>query len=220
MSHELRDVAIPIPTASFRSVFTSQVGVSNEVFVDELARELQVDPVALRRERLTSNRLKAVLDKVTTQGQWGRSLPPGVAQGVAVLEEWDSAIAHLIEVDVTGETPRVLRIVIAADVGLPINPKGIEAQLQGAAVDAMSTTLSAGIHIDAGAVREGSFADYHWMRMKHVPSDIQVHLVRSDDRVGGVGELGYPSAAAALTNAIARARGAMPTRFPILDEGV
>ena len=84
----------------------------------------------------------------------------------------------------------------------------------------MSPTLSAGIHIDAGAVRESSYANYHWMRMKHVPADIQVHLVRSDDRVGGVGELGYPSAAAALTNAIARARGSMPTRFPILDEGV
>ncbi|WP_408891353.1 molybdopterin cofactor-binding domain-containing protein [Myxococcus faecalis] len=220
VSHELRDISIPIPTASFRSVFTSQVGVSNEVFVDQLARELQVDPVTLRRERLDSNRLKAVLNKVVAEGQWGRALPPGVAQGVAVLEEWGSAIAHLIEVDVTGGTPRVLRIVIAADVGLPINPKGIEAQLQGAAVDAMSTTLSAGIHIDAGAVRESSYADYRWMRMKHVPADIQVHLVRSDDRVGGVGELGYPSAAAALTNAIARARGTMPNRFPILDEGV
>lgn len=220
-SHELREVPIPIPTASFRSVFTSQVGVANEVFVDQLARELQVDPVALRRSRLPSNsRLRAVLDKVVSVGQWGRPLPPGVAQGVAVLEEWESAIAHLIEVDVTRGTPRVLRVVIAADVGLPINPKGVEAQLQGAAVDAMSTTLSAGLHIDSGAVREGSFADYRWLRMKHVPADIQVHLVRSDDRVGGVGELGYPSAAAALANAVARATGTMPTRFPILDEGV
>ncbi|MCP3097941.1 molybdopterin-dependent oxidoreductase [Myxococcus sp. K15C18031901] len=219
VSHELREVSVPIPTGSFRSVFTSQVGVANEVFVDQLARELQLDPVALRRSRLASSRLQAVLKKVVTVGQWGRALPTGVAQGVAVLEEWDSAIAHLVEVDVTGAVPRVLRIIIAADVGLPINPKGIEAQLQGAAVDAMSTTLSAGLHIDAGAVREGSFADYHWLRMKHVPSDIQVHLVRSDDRVGGVGELGYPSAAAALANAIARARGTMPTRFPILDEG-
>ncbi len=219
VSHELREAAIPIPTGSFRSVFTSQVGVANEVFVDQLARELQRDPVELRRSRLASNRLKAVLDKVVTVGQWGRALPAGVAQGVAILEEWNSAIAHLVEVDVTGEVPRVLRVIIAADVGLPINPKGIEAQLQGAAVDAMSTTLTAGIHIDAGAVREGSFADYRWLRMKHVPSDIQVHLVRSDDRMGGVGELGYPSAAAALTNAIARARGTMPTRFPILDEG-
>jgi isoquinoline 1-oxidoreductase beta subunit len=55
--------------------------------------------------------------------------------------------------------------------------------------------------------------------MKHTPATLQVHLVRSDDRVGGVGELGYPSAAAALANAIARARGTMPTRFPILDAG-
>jgi isoquinoline 1-oxidoreductase subunit beta len=218
VSQELAEVSLPIPTASFRSVFTSQVGVANEVFVDQLARELQRDPVELRRSRLKSRKLQAVLDKVVAEGAWGRALPPGVAQGVAVLEEWDSAIAHLVEVDVTGGTPRVLRVVIAADVGLPINPKGVEAQLQGAAVDAMSTTLSAGLHIDAGAVREGSFADYHWLRMKHVPGDIQVHLVRSDDRVGGVGELGYPSAAAALANAIARATGSMPTRFPLLQE--
>jgi isoquinoline 1-oxidoreductase beta subunit len=219
VTQELREVPLPIPTASFRSVFTSQVGVANEIFVDQLARELHRDPVELRRAQLTSSRLKAVLNKVVLEGQWGRTLPSGVAQGVAVLEEWDSAIAHLVEVDVSGEVPRVLRVVIAADVGLPINPKSVEAQLQGAAIDALSTTLSAGIHIDAGAVREGSFADYQWARMKHAPASIQVHLVRSDDRVGGVGELGYPSAAAALANAIARARGTMPTRFPILDAG-
>jgi isoquinoline 1-oxidoreductase beta subunit len=219
VTQELRDVSIPIPTGSFRSVFTSQVGVANEIFMDQLARALGRDPVELRRSRLQSNRLRAVLDKVVLEGAWGRPLPPGVAQGVAVLEEWNSAIAHLVEVDITGEAPRVVRVVIAADVGLPINPKSIEAQLQGAAIDAMSTTLSAGLHIDAGAVREGSFADYHWLRMRHTPARIDVHLVRSDDRIGGVGELGYPSAAAAVANAIARATGTMPTRFPILDAG-
>ena len=219
VTQEMREVSIPIPTGSFRSVFTSQVGVANEIFVDAVARALGRDPVELRQSRLTSNRLKAVLNEVASKGQWGRALPAGVAQGVAVLEEWDSAIAHLVEVDVTGGTPRVLRVVIAADVGLAINPKSIEAQLQGAAVDAMSTTLSAGIHIDAGAVREGSFADYRWLRMRHTPAEIQVHLVRSDNHVGGVGELGYPSAAAALANAIARATGTMPTQFPILEGG-
>lgn len=219
VEQQLREVSLPIPTASFRSVFSSQVAVANELFVDQLARELGRDPVELRRSALTSNRLKAVLNKVVLEGQWGRQLPPGAAQGVAVHEEWDSAIAHLVEVDVTGAVPRVTRVVVAADVGLPINPKSVEAQLQGAAVDAMSTTLSAGIHIDAGAVREGSFADYQWLRMKHIPARIEVHLVRSDDRVGGVGELGYPSAAAAVANAIARATGTMPTRFPILEGG-
>jgi len=219
VTQRLNQVPVPIPTASFRSVFSSQVVVANELFVDHLARELGKDPVELRRDRLTSTRLRAVLDKVALEGGWGRTLPAGVAQGVAVHEEWDSAIAHLVEVDVRGTEPRVLRAVIAADVGLPINPRSIEAQLQGATLDALSTTLSAGLHIDAGAVREGSFADYRWSRMKHAPRELQVHLVRSDDRVGGVGELGYPSAAAAIANAIARATGVMPTHFPLLDTG-
>lgn len=219
VTQELHQVEIPIPTGSFRSVFSSQVAVSNEIFVDQLARALGRDPVELRRAHLSSARLRAVLDKVALEGPWGRPLPQGVAQGVAVLEEWDSAIAHLVEVDVRGAEPKVLRAVIAADVGLAINPKGVEAQLQGALIDAMSTTLSAGLHIDAGAVREGSFADYHWLRMRHAPAEIQVHLIRSDSRIGGVGELGYPSAAAALANAIARATGTMPTHFPILDAG-
>jgi isoquinoline 1-oxidoreductase beta subunit len=142
-----------------------------------------------------------------------------VGQGVAVHEEWNSAVAHLVEVDTRGPTPRVTRVTVAADVGLPINPRSVEAQLQGATVDAFSTTLSAGLHLDAGAVREGSYADYKWLRMRDTPADIRVHLVRSDDRVGGVGELGYPTAAAALSNALARATGVMPTRFPILDSG-
>ncbi len=219
VTQELREVDIPIPSFTFRSVFSTQVAVSNEIFIDQLARHLQRDPVALRRAHLTSSRLRAVLDRVVLEGQWGRALPPGVAQGVAVLEEWDSAIAHLIEVDVTGAEPKVVRVVIAADVGLPINPKSVEAQLQGATVDALSTTLSAGLHIDAGAVREGSFADYRWLRMRHIPPAIEVHLIRSDNRIGGVGELGYPTAAAALANAIARATGTMPTRFPVLDAG-
>ncbi|WNG53414.1 xanthine dehydrogenase family protein molybdopterin-binding subunit [Archangium gephyra] len=219
VTQQLREVPIPIPTASFRSVYSSQVTVANELFVDQVARELGRDAVELRRAHLSSKRLEAVLDTVVREGQWGRALPSGVAQGVAVHEEWDSAIAHLVEVDVSGAEPRVLRVVIAADVGLPINPRGIEAQLQGATIDALSTTLSAGLHIDAGAVREGSFADYRWLRMKHTPATIDVHLVRSDDRVGGVGELGYPTAAAALGNALARGTGTLPTRFPILEAG-
>ncbi|ATB41487.1 ioquinoline 1-oxidoreductase subunit beta [Cystobacter fuscus] len=219
VSQQLLQVSLPIPTASFRSVYSSQVVVANEVFLDEVARELGVDAVQWRRSRLTSSRLLAVLDTVAREGQWGRALPPGVAQGVAVHEEWNSAVAHLVEVDTRGPTPRVTRVTVAADVGLPINPRSVEAQLQGATVDAFSTTLSAGLHLDAGAVREGSYADYKWLRMRDTPADIRVHLVRSDERVGGVGELGYPTAAAALSNALARATGVMPTRFPILDSG-
>jgi isoquinoline 1-oxidoreductase subunit beta len=213
----LGEVALPMPSATWRSVYSAFSVVSNEVLVDELARALGRDPVELRIAKLSSARLRTVLEKVASEGGWGRSLPAGHGQGVGVWEEYQSAAAYLVEVDCTGEVPRPTRVVVAADVGLCINPRGLEAQLQGAAVDAASTIFQAGNHLDGGAMREGSFADFRWARMSDSPFTVEVHLVPSSDRPGGAGELGYAAAAAAMANAYARATGVSPRRFPIVS---
>lgn len=213
----LAEVPLDMHTGSWRSVYSGFVAVANEVMVDEIARRLGKDPVAFRQAALASARARAVLSKVASAGGWGRAMPAGTAQGIALHEEFKSCVACLVELDTTNPQtgPRVTKAVVAADVGRAINPRGLEAQLMGATVDGISVTLQAGLHIDKGAVREGSFADFHYARMRHTPREFQVYIMPPSGDPGGAGELAYPAAAAAVANAYARATGQSPRRFPI-----
>jgi isoquinoline 1-oxidoreductase beta subunit len=184
--------------------------------VDEIARAQRADPLAFRRTRISSSRTRAVIDKVAAEGRWGRPMPRGTAQGIAIHEEYKSVVAFLVEIDCRDrDHPRVTKGVCAVDVGRAINPLGLAAQMQGALVDGISLTLQAGVHVDNGAVREGSFGDYRYARMRHSPPEVQVHVMPPTGEPGGAGELGFPAAAAAVANAYARATGTTPTRFPI-----
>lgn len=208
------DLAIPI--GPWRSVDSGTSRTAEEIVVDEVARSLGKDPVAFRRTTLRSKAVKAVLDKVAAAGHWGRTLPAGRAQGVAVHEEYGSCVACLVEIDATDpKKPRVTKVVMAADVGTAVNPRGLEAQLMGTAIDGISTVLTAGLHIDRGAVRESSYADFHYARQHDAPLRFEAHIMPSRREPGGAGELGVPAAAGAVANAYARATGTKPRRFPI-----
>jgi isoquinoline 1-oxidoreductase beta subunit len=212
----LNDVALAFPTSSWRSIYSGQTATVDEIMVDEIARSLRVDAVALRRAKLSSSRTRAVLDRVVTAGRWGRSMPAGTAQGVAIHEEYKSVVAFLVELDARDVShPRVTKGVCAVDVGRAVNPRGLAAQMQGVLVDALSTTLYAGLHIDNGAVREGSYSDYRFARMADAPPSVDVYVMPPTGEPGGAGELGFPAAAAAVANAYARATGRTVTRFPI-----
>lgn len=216
-SRSLREVDLKFPTGSWRSVFSGQVRTVDEVMVDELARALRRDPVAFRRSRLRSSRLRAVLDQVVAAGPWGRAMAPGTAQGIGLHEEYKSVVAFLVELDARDRArPRVTRAVAAVDVGRAVNPRGLEAQMQGALVDALSVTLQAGVHIDGGAVRETSYTDFRYARMRDTPVAVEVHVMPPTGEPGGAGELGVPAASAAVVNAWVRATGALPRRFPIV----
>jgi isoquinoline 1-oxidoreductase subunit beta len=216
LSGDSGSVELAMPLGAWRSVDSGTVRTAEEIMVDEVARSLGKDPVAFRRTTLRSKSVKAVLDKVATAGHWGRTLPDGHAQGVAVHEEYGSCVACLVEIDAADpKNPRVTRVVMAADVGTAVNPRGLEAQLMGTAVDGISTVLRAGLHIDRGAVRESSFADFHYARQKHAPLHFEAHIMPSKGEPGGAGELGVPAAAGAVANAYARATGTKPRRFPL-----
>ncbi|MFD5854738.1 xanthine dehydrogenase family protein molybdopterin-binding subunit [Streptomyces chartreusis] len=216
LSGDSGSVELAVPLGAWRSVDSGTVRTAEEIVVDEVARALGKDPVAFRRTTLRSKAVKAVLDKVATAGKWGRNLPRGHAQGVAVHEEYGSCVACLVEIDaVDPKNPRVTKVVMAADVGTAVNPRGLEAQLMGTAVDGISTVLRAGLHIDKGAVRESSFADFHYARQRHAPQHFEAHILPSRREPGGAGELGVPAAAGAVANAYARATGTKPRRFPL-----
>ncbi|MEU0069827.1 molybdopterin cofactor-binding domain-containing protein [Streptomyces sp. NPDC006332] len=209
-------VELAIPLGAWRSVDSGTMRTAEEIVVDEVARSLGKDPVAFRRTTLRNKSVKAVLDKVADAGDWGRTLPAGQAQGVAVHEEYGSCVACLVEIDVTDpKSPRVTKVVMAADVGTAVNPRGLEAQLMGTAIDGISTVLQAGLHIDRGAVRESSYADFRYARQRHAPLRFEAHIMPSRREPGGAGELGVPAAAGAVANAYARATGSKPRRFPL-----
>ncbi|MFF1874962.1 molybdopterin cofactor-binding domain-containing protein [Streptomyces sp. CB03911] len=212
----LAEVPLDVPTGSWRSVYSGTVRVADEIMMDEIARTLGQDPVAFRRARLGSAGARAVLDTVAAEGRWGRPMPAGHAQGVGFHEEHRSCAAYLVEIDATDPAqPRVTKAVIAADVGRAVNPRGLEAQLTGALIDGISVILQAGNHIDRGAVREGSYADFRYARQRHSPPSVEVHLMPPSGPPGGAGELGVPAASAAVANAYARATGRSPRSFPI-----
>ncbi|MDT0573060.1 molybdopterin cofactor-binding domain-containing protein [Streptomyces sp. DSM 3412] len=212
----LTEVPLRMHTGSWRSVYSANTRGAEEIIVDELAAKLGKDPVAFRREFLKTARQRAVLDKVATEGNWGRSLPDGWAQGVAFHDEYKACTACLVEIDASDpKKPRVTKAVIAADVGRVINPRGLEAQLLGGLTDAISTTLRAGLHIDEGLPLEGSYSQFHYARQKDSPKDVRIFVVEGADEPGGAGELGVPAAVGAVANAYARATGTRPRSFPV-----
>jgi isoquinoline 1-oxidoreductase beta subunit len=216
ISLSLQESPIGVPTGAFRGVYSGTFSTINEIVIDELARKMGHDEYDFRRKRLSTERARAVLDKVAHEGQWGKPMPAGTAQGLGMHSEYKSVVAYLMECDTRGSEPRISKVTIAVDPGRVINPKGLESLLMAVTMDGIALVFSAGLHIDKGMSRETNFHDYKWGRMYNAPLDISVHILPpTTDVPGGAGELGLPAACAAAANSWARATGKTPRRFPI-----
>ncbi|MBS1707569.1 MAG: xanthine dehydrogenase family protein molybdopterin-binding subunit, partial [Armatimonadetes bacterium] len=207
-------VSAPVPTWFWRSVEHSQINVVNECFLDELAHAAGQDPVAFRRSLIKDPRMRKVFDIVVEKSGWGKPLAKGKGRGVACTNAYGSYAAHVAEVSVQGDVIRVERIVAAVDPGLVINPKGVEAQIQGAASDGVATALHAAITVKDGEIEQSNWHNYEWLRFDSAPS-VEVHIAGEGDSPGGMGEVGYPGVPAAVANAVFAATGKRVRKFPI-----
>jgi isoquinoline 1-oxidoreductase beta subunit len=218
-------------TSSVRNVYSPDVCTATELMVDRVAKELGKDPVGFRREFVRDQRLAAVLDKAASVGNWGRSMPAGTAQGIAIHKEYKGASACLVEIDCRPATvnrkvrdaytgPRVTKVVFAVDVGLPINPLGIQAQMMGGIMDGIAQVLSYSLHLEKGHFLEGSWDNAYYTRQWNVPPEVNVIVMpATSDSPGGVGEFGVGTSMAAVACAYARATGKTPTSFPVNHDG-
>ncbi|WP_326837146.1 molybdopterin cofactor-binding domain-containing protein [Amycolatopsis rhabdoformis] len=213
----LNEVPLKFHTSAWRSVYSANTRGAEEIMADEIAAKLGKDPLEFRREFIKEPRQKAVLDKVAELGEWGKKMPKGFAQGIAVHGEYKSYTACLVEMDARDpKNPRVTKATIAVDVGKPVNPRGLQSQMLGGLTDAISTTLTAGLHIDKGLPLEGSYSQFHYARQKNAPMDVNVFVMPANgSEIGGAGELGLPAPVGAIANAYARATGIKPRSFPI-----
>jgi isoquinoline 1-oxidoreductase subunit beta len=199
----------PGPNVWFwRSVGHSQNIFFMESFIDEMAAAAGKDPYEFRRAMLDKQpRYKQVLEVAAQKAGWGSPLPAGVFRGIAVAQSFGSYVAEVAEVSVGADgTPRVHRVVAAVDCGMTVNPTIIERQIEGAIAFGLTAALYGKITLKDGRIEQSNFHDYPILRSNEMPK-VEVHIVASTEKPGGIGEPGTPPIAPAVANALFAATG-------------
>jgi isoquinoline 1-oxidoreductase beta subunit len=208
-----------VPTLWWRSVGHSHTAFAIESFMDELAHAAGKDPLEFRRAHMAKHpRVLKVLETAAEKAGWGKPLAKSRGRGLAVHESFGSIIAHVAEVSVSevGRV-RVHRVTCAVDCGPVVNPDSVKAQMEGGVVFGLSAALFGEITFEKGRVQQSNFHDYQMLRMHEMP-EVEVHIIPSTERMGGVGEPGVPPVAPALANALFAATGKRIRRLPIRPE--
>jgi len=203
---------------------------ATQSFVDEVAVALKRDPLELRLAMLgpprdleyrehggpvfSTGRLAVVLEEAARRIGYGRKVPARHGIGLACHFTFGGYAAHAIEVAANGDDWRIERCVCVADVGVVVNPAGVEAQLQGGTIDGLSTAIGLQVTVAAGRIRQTNFDSYPLMRMPDAPM-VEAHLITSAQKPSGAGEMGIPGAAPALANAIYAATGKRLRNLPL-----
>lgn len=210
-----------VPFSFWRGVGPNSTVFSIESFLDLIARKTATDPLALRRAMLDNNpRARAVLEAAARKAGWRQAVPASAfgartGRGLALMQAFGSYLACVAEVAVTdGGDVRVTKVVVAADVGSVINPDTVAAQIQGGAVFGIAAVLYNHITVAGGRVEQSNFNDYRLLRINETPV-IDVELLPSTEKSGGIGEPGTVVVQPAVANAVFAATGIQLTRMPL-----
>jgi isoquinoline 1-oxidoreductase subunit beta len=213
-----RKAELGIPVGFWRSVGNSFNGYFHESFMDEIAHRGGTDPIELRRRLMADHpEAIAVIDAVAEMSGWSQPPAQGRARGFAFVLSFGSWVAEVVEVSQSPQGIRIEDVWIAADVGLALDPRNIEAQLVSGAVYGLSAAMDEEITLAGGMVEQSNFHDFDAMRMHRCPR-FHTRILQNQARMGGVGEIGTPPAAPALANAVFALTGRRVRSLPLSRE--
>jgi len=219
-SVELHSPKTGITVLWLRSVGHSHTAFVMESLIDELAAAAGKDPVDYRRTLLKDHpRHLGVLNLAVEKANWSAPLPDGHALGVAVHESFGSYVAQVAEVSQDNLAIRVHRVVCAVDCGIAVNPMSIAAQMESAVTFGLGFTLHSKLSFKNGEVVQSNYHDYQVLRLNEMPV-VEVHIVPSTDKPGGIGEAGVPPTAPAVANAVFALTGQRLRELPLNLSGV
>ena len=214
-----------VRTAAWRGIGAGHNNFAIEVVIDELARMAKQDPLAYRLALLKDPRAKAVVQKAAQMADFSRKRE-GRALGIAFSKLGApplgfAMIATVAEVSLDRASGKigVHNLWMAADVGLPLQPSNIVAQIEGAAIYSLGAALKERVTIKNGIVEQSNFHDYEIMRLSEIPQ-MQVEIIPSGEMPLPVGELSMGATLPAIANAIYALTGRQLRHAPFTPERV
>ncbi|MET3118090.1 isoquinoline 1-oxidoreductase beta subunit [Undibacterium sp. GrIS 1.8] len=205
----------------WRSVSHALNAFPNESFVDEMAKAAGKDPYAFRMSLLDKQpRFANILKQAATKAGWGKPLPAGHKLGIALMEGYDTYMAQIAEISVNkAHEIKVHKVTVVADLGHMVNPDTVEAQIQSSIAFGLTAALYGDITLENGRVQQTNFHNYPVLRMYEMPK-INVTLVQSTEKPGGIGEPATALIGPAVANALFAATGKRLRSLPLTPEKI
>lgn len=220
-----------ITIGAFRAPRSNFMAGVEQAFLDEVAEVAGKDPIEFRLELLQRakdnpvgenneyepDRLAGVLKLVREKSNWSQ-VPSGTHRGVSAYFCHNSYAAHVVDVIMDGNTPKVESVVCAIDCGIVINPDAAANMAEGAIIDGVGNAMYGNLTFSDGKPDQTNFDRYKIIRHSEAPKNIEVHFVQNEIDPTGLGEPPFPPVFGALANAIYKATGRRHYRQPFATD--
>jgi isoquinoline 1-oxidoreductase beta subunit len=235
-AYQMHDTGVTV--GYWRAVSHNLNAVAVESFMDELATAAGKDPIQYRIDMLdmgstkhqwssnsagvpVGSRMRRVLTEVRKKSGWGKKMPAGSGQGVAVMEGYNTVTAIVADVTVSDTYDvQIDKITAVVDAGVLIHPDQALAQMQSCINFGQTACLWGEITIKDGRVEQNNFDTFRVARINDAPKAMDVHFIKSDSTPGGLGEPGTAVVQPAIANAIFAAVGKRVRTLPYTPENI